>query len=261
MHVEKDWLERANRDLGPPPVELGGLATTSDYDHHHYGLFKRALDAVSLGMGIGAPPLFVVELEHTNSFNTDFSDGEAVAVTPSLLSADLAEAEVEAVMAVAAAKNVYCARGYLPGRLGSEAPLGLGEPLGIERKELRRKWGGSVAIDTYALLLREDTLAARTTGQPSALISAIRKVASLLEHSPVRLKLTPTLCLEGYGVPPKSIFVSPPVSRWNTYYTPKGRDETIRLRLENLAAIEAALRTPDEIIRNGKPLVEPQEWK
>jgi len=260
------FLRAGHRTLARPAGRRRrGLVTTEDYDHRRYDIFNNALDAVCLGMGQDAPLVIVVDLPSPNSFNPLFGGKRVVAVTPALLSFDLTQAEVEAVMAVAAAKQAYWERFDRTGLPGG----GLDEiTWGIDKKEMQKEvWRagqpGQDALVTCTTILNEDTLAARTTGQPAALASAIRKVASLLEPFPVRMKVpfAGPAFLEDYGVSEELVFVVPPLPAgvWNKF-RPAARDELIRLRLENLEAIGAGMRGPHEVIREARPLVDPKGW-
>ena len=74
-------------------------AEVREYDVERFKLFKDSLDAVSLGLGLQPPALTVVNMKTANSLSFTKGGRKFVGVSPSLLSADLTQAEVEAVMA------------------------------------------------------------------------------------------------------------------------------------------------------------------
>jgi hypothetical protein len=98
--------------------------------------------------------------------------------------------------------------------------------------------------------LRADTLAARLTGQPRALESAITKVKGTLDRIPQRRAQASTL----WFVEP---LVVGPFMRSGT----EAREALTGLRLENLARIEAGRRPDFSELRDGRPVVGPKGWR
>ena len=74
-------------------------AEVREYDAGRFKLFKDSLDTVSLGLGLQPPMLSVVNMKTANSLSYTKGGRKFVGVSPELLSADLTQAEVEAVMA------------------------------------------------------------------------------------------------------------------------------------------------------------------
>jgi hypothetical protein len=68
--------------------------------------------------------------------------------------------------------------------------------------------------------------------------------------------------LEGYDVDPDMVFVSPPLVPSIWYDRPRDfRDNMIKLRLKNLEGLKAGIRKPHEIVRDAKPVLEPEAWR
>src|SRR5450759_1727818 len=146
------------------------IVTTTDYDEQRYKLFNDALGAVSIGMGMPTPPpLMVFDIAPPNAFNATVERQHVVAVTPSLLRAELAGPEVEAIMAVAAARHVFLLREDNSGRVpDDQKPLGLDDlEMGIKKSKVFRPSEIVAADSSYVLeSLPEQTLAGRCTGHP-----------------------------------------------------------------------------------------------
>ncbi|MFH1149168.1 MAG: hypothetical protein V1748_01705 [Actinomycetota bacterium] len=186
---------------------------------------------MSIGVGIETPPLVVADLGAPNSFV--MPRGAGLAVTPLLLMQDLSHLEVESVMADGVAKIVLEADSKNPLR-----PRGAPDGDPMIPTEVRKKydlhdWPYSGRTDIVA-----DTLAARITSQPLALISAINKISVILGEYRVTIP---------FGLSPPMMFVP---------FSLAG----IRERIENLERLERGVREPHQEVRDGRPTLMPEAW-
>jgi len=115
-------------------------------------------------------------------------------------------------------------------------------------------------------LMGEDILAARTTGQPTALASAIRKIHSLLADHPTQLEVyrlnSAVPLLHGYWVIQSDVFVSPPLANGRGNIQRQAvYDLLVDFRVENLQTLEAGTRKPHETIRAAKTVIKPEGWR
>jgi len=183
------------------------VANPDRYDPARYKVFADSLQAVGIGAGVKPPELIVLDENTTNAFMCRFKGTPALALTPALLELDLTKAEVEGIMASCLALTLAEGiRSY-----DSIAPEGKGL---IEDDTHALWWTGA------PLVVKADSIAARITGQPSALREAIKKV-DLTLRSEKRRRVRPTS---------RYMFVDPD----DSYH-----GATIKQRLENLERIEA----------------------
>ncbi|HEY5494437.1 MAG TPA: hypothetical protein VIK15_07565, partial [Candidatus Anoxymicrobiaceae bacterium] len=184
---------------------------------------------------------------------------KAVVITGKLLEADLTDAEVEAVMADVLAKLFavpYVDMKYYDIE-GSAKDLSL-DPEMLTR--VREEFFGS---PNAPLALLQDTWAARLTGNPKALKTAIIKSRDLMSDTPVRMDQADPL-----------VFVDPPFLRadektarnWGHEARELGstawdRDRLLQLRLENLDMIAQGKRHPHEFVKGSTPVTKPEGWR
>ena len=227
--------------LWQPTVKY--LHRVKDYDTVRFNRFKSALDGVSVGLGIEPPGLIVMDAPFPDSCITTVGGKPSVVVSPELLAMDLTDHEVEAVMATGAAKAVY-------DRMERSWPDVFDEmkvPGDISRRGKNVAWNEKRS-SYCSFVLRTDTLAARTTGEPGALRSAIEKVRDAVVHTPQRVAYVPS-----------DRFVDPPLTRGkrqNRLY-----EQLNSLRLENLERMMAGERQAFSELRGGKPVVAPKGWQ
>ncbi|HEY5492968.1 MAG TPA: hypothetical protein VIK15_00115 [Candidatus Anoxymicrobiaceae bacterium] len=215
-----------------------------EYDRTRFNLFLSSMDALSLGLGVQAPPLVVLGVPFPDSYVTGFGS-KAIVVTPSLLELDLTDQEVEAIMAAGLAKMIDL-------RMVPSWPDIYSE-LKVEGDiiaEISMFTWDQDSVTRCASVLRADALAARLTGQPGALQSAIVKLHAVFEG--VVLSRRRSLHVQFIEIPPSSIFKKP---------SDKLAEELTRLRLENLERIEAGKRPDFSELRDGRPVVGPKGWE
>lgn len=241
-------------------------------------VFKRyqdSLEALCMGAGVDMPQLFVknmptplayIEYQYAQQafgFTVNASRqqivGHDLCVTNALLSQDFTRQEVEAIAAVLLGKEeldraVQAAPIKFYDRKVSE--LSLSEHLvGVVRREF---------LDDRICLfqLLADAYAARLTGHPEAIASAIRKSDSLVKMNPIRPR----------GVEPRMMFVEPKAegafSNFGSLFvnapfrsTGDKRDRIIQLRLESLGVIDQGMRQPFSEIHDGRPVTGPEGWE
>jgi Zn-dependent protease with chaperone function len=219
------------------------LAVT--FDQTRLKLFNDSLQAVSLGLGVGAPNLVVLALPVPDLLVTDFGGRKTLALSPQLLELDLTNQEVEAVMATGLAKMI-------DSRIVPSWP-DIYEELKVDGDITGQiqsfTWDQNIV--TYCTsVLRSDTLAAKITGQPGALQSAITKIHEVVKNS-TRIR----------GRAPVEPFGRLPIAFFNSKKITKLSDELTRLRLENLERIEAGERPDFSELRDGRPVVGPKGWE
>jgi hypothetical protein len=165
---------------------------TGSFDSTKYTRFKDSLDAVSLGAGVKVPKLFVIDSPLAVGYVTNVGAGWtaeraryglAMVITSALLEADLTAHEVEAIVACLLAKKVL----YFERKKPTWAHIKL------MSEEVSLSENTMIALEDEfpfsvhpALIIIEDTWAARLTGEPGALKSAILKSIELLQSNPVR---------------------------------------------------------------------------
>ena len=219
------------------------LGRVEHYDTSRFNRFKSALDGVSVGLGIEPPALIVMDSPFPDSCITTVGGKPAVVVSPALLSMSLTDHEVEAVMATGAAKTVYDRMEHSWPDVFDEMKV----PGDISHHAKKFSWNEKRA-SYCSFVLRTDTLAARTTGQPGALQSAITKVREAAMHTPQRVAYVPA-----------DSFVDPPLIRragQNRMF-----EELNSLRLENLDRMMAGKRPAFSELRGGQPMVTPKGWE
>ena len=225
-------------------MRLGRPRPVPVYDVARYNLFRSSLDALSLGVGVQAPGLLVMEPGFPDAWVATFGTGAVIAVSPGLLSMDLSDQEIEGIMAASLARmidkrmvrswpDVYKELDLPPDIMAQAGDITLGDRA------------------SYCIwALRADTLAARLTGQPHTLQSAITKVNDVLERMPQRTM---------YGT--QLWFVEPLVIGPFMRSGSKVRTELTSLRMENLERIEAGQRPAFSELREGRPVVGPKGWE
>ena len=214
---------------------------TESYDRARFNLFRSSLDGVSLGLGLEAPGLVVLNELFPDSFVTRVGGKRVVAISPPLLGLDLTNQEVEAIMAVGLA-NILSLR-------TEHSRPDIHQQLQVD-SDITDQVSSFTSDKSTALyckvVLRSDTLATRITGQPGALQSAIVKVIEALEKAPKPLFNS----LE-------KVLVQPPGFGGRSDLN----EELTRLRLENLERMKAGKRPAFSELRDGKPVVEPKGWE
>lgn len=225
--------------------------------------FKRywdCLEALCIGAGKVVVPLGVMDIESPLACvyhrNADEGGPPIPVVTNQLLAADFSYQEIEAIVAVLLAKTIVDTEGFLvPGDFNRPwvKELGLSDYLvGITRAEFQDD-------GTCLFCLLADANAARLTGHPEAIASAIRKSEDLLKANEARPE----------KIKPQMMFVEPPATSNRDYSFLKGtgfrgtgmaRDRIIQLRLESLEFIEKGMRQAHGEVRDGVPVVRPEGW-
>jgi hypothetical protein len=190
------------------------------YDAGEFKKFKDALDAVSIGCGMQAPSLIVVDTPAPVAYVVDYPSTKEIAVTSQMIALGLTSSEIEAIAAVLLSKTIITT----PSNLWKAA-----DDYGLDPMIWNEAHAGY--LSTRALLIVEqDTRAVRETGQPAALGSAIRKCVTALDAG--KTLIVPSSLYEL-----ASLFVEPV----STGIWPKSkkqlRDELICLRLSNLDVI------------------------
>ena len=217
----------------------------ASYDTTRYNLFRSSLEALSLGVGAEAPALLVMETGFPDSWVDSRTGARVIAVSPVLLSMDLTDQEIEAIVATGLARMID--RRALPSWPDIYEELDVDADIIGQIQDFT--WDSrKAAYCTWAL--RADALAARLTGQPGALQSAITKVKAALNRVPQRF---------GYGS--QLWFVDPLILGPLTRSSNKVREELTRLRLESLERIEAGKRPDFSELRDGRPVVGPKGWE
>jgi hypothetical protein len=248
---------RKQGGLAQPYTPTRTKALSPDlYDPAKYKLFSDSLEAASIGAGVPSPELFVTLFPWPVAYATDKAgltindflfkfgtrehfDKMAIVVSKELLESDLSNSEAEAIVADVLARMVLSpgqnVRNTSTGHLAKEVQL---DPAILEK--LKRE---SDDIDGLEQILIQDTWAARLTGQPGALKSAIIKSRDLLKDRPVLVEFA-----DFYT------FVEPPhdwdYGGWklSEHYRKddydvlralaKSRDRVLELRIENLDRLE-----------------------
>lgn len=207
------------------PILLSGKpASVGAHDDAKYRRFNDALTALSLRVGREAPRLMVVETPWPACYPMSFTSGSVVAVSPSMLAADLQPYEVEAVMAFALAPSLTT---YRP------APTAWTDYFPLQRGQLLAEQNEYIKADDYAVGL---------TGQPDAMMGAITKVSVLME---------------GVRVRPRALVGALPFSDPRA----EARKQFDAARLENLEGLRIGARQPHQFVREGQPVTEPDKWK
>jgi hypothetical protein len=198
---------------------------------------KTALSGIILGIAmlITAPDAWV----------EGYGARGVVAVSPGLLSMTLTDQEVEAIMAASLARMID--RRMVRSWPDTYERLDLPPDI-ITRVQNLGRTGAGTAYLTWSL--RADTLAARLTGHPHIMQSAIVKVTEVLDRMPQRPM---------HGSP--LWFVDPLVVGPFMASGSHVRTELTRLRLENLERIEAGQRPAFSELREGRPVVGPKGWE
>ena len=220
------------------------LRPVDDYDGTRFERFNDSLAALSLGVGIQAPGLIVMKAGFPDAWVATFGTGHVIAVSPSLLSMDLTDQEVEAIMAASLARMID--KRIVPSWPDVYKELDLPPDIMAQAGDITL----SDRASYYIWALRADTLAARLTGQPHTLQSAITKVNEVLERMPQRTM---------YGT--QLWFVEPLVVGPFMRSGSKVRMELTRLRLENLERIEVGKVPAFSELRGGRPVVGPKGWE
>ena len=149
--------------------------TTREFDSSRFKFFKSSLEAVAIGLGHAPPHLVVVKDISPNAYIVDAHLRNEIAVSKSLLSLDLTDQQVEAVMAAMLARMVV-----------SESSTG--EQDLPEMRELSPETYARIHASTWRAgevwygdwVLRCDGLASKVTGNPQALSQAIDNVYKAL---------------------------------------------------------------------------------
>ncbi|MFH1149169.1 MAG: hypothetical protein V1748_01710 [Actinomycetota bacterium] len=207
-----------------------GRRVADSYSTKRCHRFREAFDAVSIGLGIQAPPLEVMDLPSPNAYV--LPGGRGLAVTPTLLEQDMSDQQVEAVMAAILARLILMPKPAVPlQRRGSveEGP--------VLSDEIRHRYalGANEYMNRPGVLA--DTLAARITGNPRALIEAIVQVSWLVKKK----RVTP------FGVRPAMMFIRPSMAG-------------VQERVESLEGLEKGMRRPYHEVRDGRPTAMPEAW-
>jgi Zn-dependent protease with chaperone function len=141
------------------------------YDEATFNRFRMALDGVCIGAGIDKLPLAALEVATPNAFPVRLDDVPTVAVTGELLGVDLDRGEIEAIMAHEVAHIVFddMVSPSFFNIFQSTIIVGTADP-GF--------WPAG-----YATSLLADSIAAKLTGRPGSLKSAIIKLAEKIEEA------------------------------------------------------------------------------
>ncbi|MHB8895322.1 MAG: hypothetical protein ACYC99_09135 [Candidatus Geothermincolia bacterium] len=247
------------------------------YDMAVFKRYQDCLAAVSIGAGREAPPLVVTNMPaplayidyqspdvRRTLFSTAMSPpmgvARVIAVTNSLLATDFTYQEIEAVAAAMLARTIV--------DVGDQPPPGYYDRC-VKELELNDYMVGITRAEFYddrvcLFPMLSDAFAARLTGQPEAITSAIKKSDVLLQSNRLRPR----------SVEPRMMFVEPSTQgegRFsnlgalfvNAPYRSTGdkRDRIIQLRLENLDIIKQGMRNPHQEIRDGVPVTGPEGWE
>ena len=217
---------------------------TEAYDRTRFALFEDRLASVSIGAGIETPSLIVHDTPLPDAFIARTSQGLEVGVGPSLLTMPLTNQEVEAIMAACVAKMIDMR--MAPAWSDVHEKLSVSDNIASKM----RSCISDPSFHVYCLsVLRADTLAARITGQPDALRSAIAKVAGALKAMPQPVSLAP----QPYW------FVEPLHTGWKVWND--AFTALPDLRIQNLGLIETGARPAFSELRDGRPVVEPEGWR
>jgi hypothetical protein len=264
---------------------------SGSYDPLRFKLFADSLSALCLGAGLDAPPMFVArfptgdipmalafcaDMGEESSAEIDWDEygghielkieQPALVITEQLLEADLTSQEIEAIVADLLAK--LCLNPFEALRGGT---IWVGEhakKLAFDPGMLERAMG-ELGYNAVALaVLLQDAWAARLTGQPGALKTAIQKSRDLLGNTAVSADIADPF-----------IFVDPPHAWDFSGDIPHGkgvcedptltqraaisrkRELIMRLRLESLKKIERGVRTPGAEVRGTRTVVRPDYWE
>ena len=214
------------------------------YSRLRFDAFSSALDAVSLGVGLSAPPLVVLDIPFPDSYVAVVKGKTSIVVTPALLDMALTGQEVEAVMATGLARMID----------SRDAPAwrDVHERLKVDSEITERmiSFAPDVAV-RYRSMLRADTLAAKITGQPGALRSAMMKFVDALNG--YRMSHAGRYRRMAYvEIPPSSVFNKP---------SDAVNEELIKLRLANFEEIESGKMPDFSVVRDARPVVQPEGWE
>lgn len=216
----------------------GNALAPGFYDEDRFRKYSDCLEAVSIGAGAALPEIRIVDTPAPLAYTAD-SDGHFIfAITKDLLEAELNGAEMEAVAAALLARTFFYPGSFLRKEV---------RELEVDRdvmKEVRISGANPYRINFLVIILA-DTCAARLTGQPAALRSAIVKCAGMLESRRVRLRDVDFDCWCG-------IFVGPPIAGFESMWSRQWR-KIVKLRMENLEAIEAGKWHPSYAILDRMP--------
>jgi hypothetical protein len=236
---------------GSISLDDASVLKPGSYDGIRLSRFRDSLDAVSIGAGVKAPDIKVVDLPAPLAYLAGSEYDSVFAITYELLDADFTSAEIEAIVAVLLAKTIVhpalCLRKQARNLEINPAMLA----------EIRSAYGNGVGgfnnigLDCLMVILT-DTFAVRETGNPMALESAIVKSAKMLEAEKVRVR---GLDLYSWC----TIFVGPPVAGLVWSWMLRSWREIIKLRVDNLEMIKAGRGHPIQGIIDRLSLPSPGE--
>lgn len=157
-----------------------------EYNAARFRRFEDSLEAVSIGAGVEAPNIIVVDFPVPLAYVRNSSGAAELALGRELLAADFSGSEVEGIVADLLARIIIEREFGIGGSCSSQTK----DELALDRRTLDQfesVTGGKAR--TYVLFsILADTRAARETGQPEALKSAILKCSALSRSGKVRVR-------------------------------------------------------------------------
>ncbi len=228
-------------------VEGAAIAKPGGFDAEKHKMFIDALESVSIGRGLDPPPLYVLSLPIAMAGARGDPYKRMLYVTPELLSLPLTYYEIEGIAAVLLAKLMI-----EPGCNYHK----LAEDLRLDPEIKKRALGflGPFGGAQIAIVF-QDTYAARETGQPAALSSAIRKCGWAVRTSPIKVHVSDVFALS-------DMFVQPPISGpLGIGQSVKTRDSQIGLRVQNLEVLAGGAWHDEKEVESGSTLAPPDGWE
>jgi hypothetical protein len=228
------------------------IAPPETYDLPKFKVFSDALEAVSIGAGVPAPPLTVTQYPQPQAYCPSRARNEAIVVTTGLIEFDMTDHQIEAIMAIVLCQKILRKRCRISDN-SDEIPVSMNpllEEIGLDKiiaASILSEPAFRSRQDTCEFLLMADTMAVNLTHNPQAASEAIKKFVQAWACASV-----PELIeLDDSKKFPNAVVLMPASEFEGKVYN---------FRLENLRKLAAGVWQPGSEIRDGRTVYSPEMW-